>query len=151
MPIKLIYVQLTGADIALRLHPIFPLLGRVALRDTELPVGGGTDQSEPIFIAKGMMSVMSYYAVHRNEDVFGSGCQRARPPPFYPSRLVAQSFPRSYPVEPCQSGFKASPPLVSSPVSQTLENHATGGGPSYVSGPRTKAIKEVKTDKRVLG
>ncbi|OTA54141.1 cytochrome P450 [Hypoxylon sp. EC38] len=64
---------------ALRLHPIFPLLGRLALRDTFLPVGGGLNHDHPIYVEKGSMVVMSYYALHRNRSVFGDDIEEFRP------------------------------------------------------------------------
>ncbi|KAF2009358.1 cytochrome P450 [Aaosphaeria arxii CBS 175.79] len=63
----------------LRLYPIFPLLGRIALQDTQLPVGGGSDQNHPVFIPKGTMVIISYYAVHRNNAVFGNDIDAFRP------------------------------------------------------------------------
>ncbi|KAI1382718.1 cytochrome P450 [Hypoxylon trugodes] len=65
--------------LALRLHPIFPLLGRIALRDTNLPVGGGPSHDHPMFIQKGSMVVMDYYALHRNPEVFGDDVETFRP------------------------------------------------------------------------
>ncbi|KAI5924587.1 cytochrome P450 [Camillea tinctor] len=63
----------------LRLHPIFPLVGRVVLRDTTLPVGGGPYHGRPMFLQKGSMVVMSYYALHRNPKVFGDDVEAFRP------------------------------------------------------------------------
>ncbi|KAK8072662.1 cytochrome P450 [Apiospora saccharicola] len=63
----------------LRIHPILPLLGRVSLRDTQLPVGGGPHQDSPVFIPKGTTVVMGYYALHRNPEVFGSDAEAFRP------------------------------------------------------------------------
>ncbi|KAI1120296.1 cytochrome P450 [Nemania abortiva] len=63
----------------LRLYPIFPLLGRVALCDTTLPVGGGPNQDRPIFIRKGSEVVMAYYALHRDVSVFGDDIEAFRP------------------------------------------------------------------------
>ncbi|KAI1407141.1 cytochrome P450 [Hypoxylon sp. FL1857] len=63
----------------LRLYPIFPLLGRVALRDTILPVGGGPSHNCPIFVPKGSPVVMAYYALHRNTSVFGDDIEAFRP------------------------------------------------------------------------
>ncbi|KAK9414931.1 putative Cytochrome P450 [Seiridium unicorne] len=63
----------------LRLHPIFPLLGRVALRDTKLPVGGGPHHDRPMFTPKGSPVVMGYYALYRNPEVFGEDLEAFRP------------------------------------------------------------------------
>ncbi|KAI0006873.1 cytochrome P450 [Xylariaceae sp. FL0662B] len=63
----------------LRLHPIFPLLGRVALRDIKLPVGGGPRHDRPVFVPEGSMVVMGYYALYRDPDVFGHDVETFRP------------------------------------------------------------------------
>ncbi|KAK9777521.1 putative Cytochrome P450 [Seiridium cardinale] len=63
----------------LRLHPISPLLGRVALRDTKLPIGGGPHHDRPMFIPKGSPVVMGYYALYRNPEVFGEDVEAFRP------------------------------------------------------------------------
>ncbi|KAM0808046.1 putative Cytochrome P450 [Seiridium cardinale] len=63
----------------LRLHPNFPLLGRVALRDTKLPVGGGPHHDRPMFIPKGSPVVMGYYALYHNPEVFGENVEAFRP------------------------------------------------------------------------
>lgn len=70
--------SLTNYTIALRI-PIFPLLVRVSLRDTQLSVGGGAHQDRPIFIPKGTTVVMRYYALHRNPEVLGGGVEAFRP------------------------------------------------------------------------
>ncbi|KAI0535923.1 cytochrome P450 [Xylaria digitata] len=65
----------------LRLYPISPLLGRIALCDTILPAGGGPSHDRPIFVPKGSPVVMAYYALHRNPSVFGDDIE-----PFKPER-----------------------------------------------------------------
>ncbi|PQE10318.1 cytochrome P450 alkane hydroxylase protein [Rutstroemia sp. NJR-2017a WRK4] len=56
---------------ALRLYPVFPLLGRVALVDTTLPVGGGTSGQSRIFIPAGTPAIICFWALHRDETIFG--------------------------------------------------------------------------------
>lgn len=51
----------------------------MALRDTQLPVGGGPNHDRPVFIPKGTLVVMSYYALHRNKTVFGEDIETFRP------------------------------------------------------------------------
>ncbi|KAF7536556.1 hypothetical protein G7054_g4413 [Neopestalotiopsis clavispora] len=63
----------------LRLYPIFALLGRVALRDVTLPTGGGPEHDRPVFVPKGSMVVMSYYALHRDQEVFGEDIETFKP------------------------------------------------------------------------
>ncbi|KAH7406395.1 cytochrome P450 alkane hydroxylase-like protein [Phaeosphaeria sp. MPI-PUGE-AT-0046c] len=63
----------------LRLYPIFPILGRSALQDTELPTGGGPKQDLPIFVPKDTVIVLSYFALHRDSTVFGEDVEQFRP------------------------------------------------------------------------
>jgi cytochrome P450 len=64
---------------SLRLYPIFAIMGRAAIQDTKLPVGGGTAQDEPIFIPKGTIVNMSWYALHRDPGVYGDDVETFRP------------------------------------------------------------------------
>jgi cytochrome P450 len=63
----------------LRLYPVFPLLARGALADTQLPTGGGPNQDQPIFLPKNTIIVLSYYALHRDQTVFGEDVEDFRP------------------------------------------------------------------------
>lgn len=54
-------------------------MGRIANRDMTLPVGGGPDQTEPVFVPKGSVGVMNYYALHRNPIVYGDDMETFRP------------------------------------------------------------------------
>lgn len=63
----------------MRLYPIFPLITRKALRDTQLPTGGGPNHDRPILMPQGSMVVMTYYARHRDSDVFGEDVEAFRP------------------------------------------------------------------------
>ncbi|KAH7138730.1 cytochrome P450 [Dendryphion nanum] len=64
---------------SLRIYPVFPLMSRTALQDTILPVGAGPNQNLPTFVPKGAFVVLSYYALHRNQDVFGADVENFRP------------------------------------------------------------------------
>lgn len=64
---------------ALRLYPIFPLMGRIALCDTVLPVGGGPNQDAPIFASKGTQVEVGNHALHRDPNVFGDDVEDFRP------------------------------------------------------------------------
>lgn len=44
-----------------------------------LPVGGGSRQDRPVFVQKGTMVVMSYYALHRDRFVFGEDVENFCP------------------------------------------------------------------------
>jgi cytochrome P450 len=63
----------------LRLYPVFPLMSRGALKDTQLPTGGGPNQDQPIFVPKNTIVVLSYYALHRDPTVFGEDVEDFRP------------------------------------------------------------------------
>ncbi|TVY58755.1 Cytochrome P450 monooxygenase fsdH [Lachnellula cervina] len=65
--------------LALRLYPVFPLLARVALSDATLPVGGGINQTDRVYVPKGSSVVMSYFALHRDPLVFGNDVEDFRP------------------------------------------------------------------------
>lgn len=53
--------------------------GRVAIRDTVLPRGGGPEGLEPHFVSKGTVVVYSIHALHRRTDVFGPDASEFRP------------------------------------------------------------------------
>jgi cytochrome P450 len=63
----------------LRLYPVFPMMGRAARQDTTLPVGGGVSQDGMVFVPKGTLVFMSYYALHRDPVVFGDDTEEFRP------------------------------------------------------------------------
>ena len=56
---------------ALRLYPLFSNLARACLHDTILPHGGGPDGKAPIFVPKGSIFNGVFYALHRNEAIYG--------------------------------------------------------------------------------
>ncbi|KAI1386887.1 cytochrome P450 alkane hydroxylase-like protein [Hypoxylon trugodes] len=64
---------------SLRLYPVFPLMGRTALRDTFLPFGGGPNHDAPIFVPRGTHADISYHALHRDPRVFGNDVESFRP------------------------------------------------------------------------
>ncbi|TVY73557.1 Cytochrome P450 monooxygenase lepH [Lachnellula suecica] len=66
---------------ALRLYPVFPVLGRVALVDTTLPVGGGSAGNSPIFVPSGTRADVSFYTMFRDKSIFGPDADQ-----FVPSR-----------------------------------------------------------------
>ena len=55
----------------LRLWPIVPNNMRMALRDTQLPLGGGPDEKSPIFIPKGSSVNYSVYLMQRDKKWYG--------------------------------------------------------------------------------
>jgi cytochrome P450 len=64
---------------ALRLYPSVPVNSREAVRDTLLPVGGGPDLLDPVFVPKGTAVAYSVYAMHRRPDFFGMDAELFRP------------------------------------------------------------------------
>ncbi|EPS27712.1 hypothetical protein PDE_02656 [Penicillium oxalicum 114-2] len=63
----------------LRLYPVVPFNGRMATKDTYLPVGGGPDGKDPIHIRKGQEVMYSVYAMQRRQDIFGADADEYRP------------------------------------------------------------------------
>ena len=73
----------------LRLHPTIGSVGRVALRDTILPIGGGKKGLYPILIKKGTGLRTSFYTLHRRKDIYGENSQE-----FSPDRWATLRPPR---------------------------------------------------------
>ncbi|TGO79402.1 hypothetical protein BELL_0034g00360 [Botrytis elliptica] len=63
----------------LRLYPIVPMNSRVAIRDTVLPVGGGSDGKKPIVVRRGERIAYSTYVMHRREDIWGEDALEWKP------------------------------------------------------------------------
>jgi len=64
-----------------RLNPAIGTNTRMALRDTILPTGGGSSGfgTSPIFVRKGDTITVSFYALHRRQDLFGEDADKFRP------------------------------------------------------------------------
>lgn len=64
-----------------RLNPAIGTNTRMALRDTILPTGGGLSGygTSPIFVRKGDTITVSFYALHRRQDLFGEDANVFRP------------------------------------------------------------------------
>ena len=63
----------------LRLHPTVGSVGRVALRDTILPAGGGLAGKSPVLIQKGDNFRTSFYSLHRRKDIYGDNAEQFIP------------------------------------------------------------------------
>lgn len=63
----------------LRLYPIVPGNTRIALKDTVLPLGGGSDEKSPIFVPKGTPIGYSVWSMHRREDFYGKDALEYKP------------------------------------------------------------------------
>lgn len=63
----------------LRLYPVVPLDGRLALKDTTIPTGGGPNGTSPIYVRKGTQVEYSVYVTHRRKDLWGQDADEFRP------------------------------------------------------------------------
>ncbi|KAJ4987300.1 cytochrome P450 [Stagonosporopsis vannaccii] len=63
----------------LRLHPVVPLDGRRALKDTTLPTGGGPNGDKPVYVRKGVQVDYSVYVIQRRKDLWGDDADEFRP------------------------------------------------------------------------
>ncbi|QKX61431.1 uncharacterized protein TRUGW13939_08579 [Talaromyces rugulosus] len=71
----------------LRIYPAVPYNVRVALEDTTLPYGGGSDGSEPIAILKNTKIAYSTLILHRRRDLYPATSEKfADPTIFSPDR-----------------------------------------------------------------
>ncbi|KAI4212402.1 MAG: hypothetical protein LQ351_004834 [Letrouitia transgressa] len=52
---------------------------RTALRDTILPVGGGTDGNSPVFVEKGAVVALNLWGLHHDKDIWGEDVNEFRP------------------------------------------------------------------------
>lgn len=55
----------------LRRHSVVPLNSRCAKRDTTLPIGGGPDGTQPVFVPAGTEVNFSAHILHRRRDLWG--------------------------------------------------------------------------------
>lgn len=63
----------------LRLNPSIGTTSRIALQDTVLPRGGGSEGRSPIFVQKGDILSISFYTLHRRKDLFGQDAEQFKP------------------------------------------------------------------------
>ncbi|KAF7541477.1 hypothetical protein G7054_g567 [Neopestalotiopsis clavispora] len=63
----------------LRLYPPVPGNGKVAVRDTVLPRGGGPGGDKPVYVPKGSFVNYAIYAMHRRQDFYGPDADEFRP------------------------------------------------------------------------
>ncbi|KAL9047193.1 MAG: hypothetical protein Q9214_000178 [Letrouitia sp. 1 TL-2023] len=62
-----------------RLTPVVGQSARMALRDTILPSGGGTDNAAPVHVSAGTSVQFNFFALHRRETLFGPDAGEYRP------------------------------------------------------------------------
>jgi cytochrome P450 len=61
------------------MYPAVAANYRQAVVDTILPVGGGPDGAQPIFIEKGTHVIFHPWSMHRREDIFGPNPETFNP------------------------------------------------------------------------
>lgn len=76
----------------LRLHPLVPMNGRTATRDTTLPMGGGPDGRAPVAVRKGQQVLYSTYFLQRRQDLWGPDVLEFRPERWAERKIPAWQF-----------------------------------------------------------
>lgn len=79
----------------LRLHPVLPTASRTAVRDTVLPVGAGSDGSEPVFCPKGTDVRWLSWSTQRDARYYGPDPDEFRPDRWDGLRLTWEYIPFS--------------------------------------------------------
>ncbi|KAI5862998.1 putative N-alkane-inducible cytochrome P450 [Durotheca rogersii] len=64
---------------SLRVATVIPLNERIALRDTVLPRGGGSDGRSRVFVPKGTQVLIALYAMQHRPDIWGPDVEVFRP------------------------------------------------------------------------
>lgn len=63
----------------LRLTPVVPLNLRMATRDTTVPVGGGPNEDQPLFVPKGTFVIWNVQHMHRLPQYWGTDADQFKP------------------------------------------------------------------------
>ena len=63
----------------IRIVAIIPMNERIALQDTTLPRGGGSDGTKPIFVRKGIQILIPLYAIQHRPDLWGEDAEDFKP------------------------------------------------------------------------
>ena len=63
----------------LRLNPPVSNMRRIALCDTVLPTGGGTNRDATVFVSKGTIVSSAFFKLHRNKAIYGEDVGLWRP------------------------------------------------------------------------
>lgn len=90
----------------LRLHPAASRIGRISLKDTVLPKGGGHKGQSPIFVPKGQIVEMDLYSVQRDPTIWGSDADEFRPSRWNEGRPLWES---KWQYEPFLGGIRMCP------------------------------------------
>ncbi|KIX03199.1 uncharacterized protein Z518_06751 [Rhinocladiella mackenziei CBS 650.93] len=72
------YLQWTLNE-TLRLYPSVPFNSRRCIKDTTLPLGGGSDGLSPVFVRRGEEVNYSVHLMHRRKDIWGPDADDFRP------------------------------------------------------------------------
>ncbi|KAK9415007.1 putative Cytochrome P450 [Seiridium unicorne] len=83
----------------LRLYPVFPQNNRVALKDTILPAGGGSDGNAPVFAPAGTLFDACFATLHRDPSIWGPNADE-----FCPSRWENDYSPPPFTFMPFGAG-----------------------------------------------
>lgn len=75
----------------LRLYSPLPLSSRVAVTDTVLPRGGGSDGLSPIFVPKGLEVVYSSFIIQRRKDLWGEDSEEWKPERWEGQKINSQT------------------------------------------------------------
>jgi cytochrome P450 len=51
----------------------------MALQDSVIPLGGGPEGKDPVFVPKGVIVVYTPYAMHRRKDLYGEDADEFKP------------------------------------------------------------------------
>ncbi|KAF2437726.1 cytochrome P450 [Karstenula rhodostoma CBS 690.94] len=63
----------------LRLRPVFPQTGRIAIRDTVLPSGGGPNHDQPLPVPAGTFAISNAWGVHVSKEIYGPDANEWKP------------------------------------------------------------------------
>lgn len=63
----------------LRIRPVFPQIGRAAIRDTVLPSGGGPNHDQPLPVPAGTFAISNTWGVHVSKKIYGPDAAEWKP------------------------------------------------------------------------
>ncbi|TVY81374.1 Cytochrome P450 monooxygenase lepH [Lachnellula suecica] len=93
---------------SLRIHPLFATNSRVAVKDTILPTGGGSDGLSPVLIPSGSKVNVCYHTMHHQSSVFGEEVELFNPDRWHTISPSAWEFlPFSHGPRGCAGRYRA--------------------------------------------
>lgn len=63
----------------LRFRPVFPAMGRFAVRDTVLPSGGGPNHDQPLPVPAGTFAIFNVWGIHVKKEIYGPDADEWKP------------------------------------------------------------------------